>query len=114
MEPLAEDPLHVAATRPALLWGLPLPLALTLGLGGAEIQVAVHGLKGVAWAVAIVAPLWVASRILVARDYNAVRVAFLWLDTSARAFDAADWGGASVAPLPVREARRTRRGMARG
>ena len=112
MDPLTEDALHVAATRPALLLGLPLPLALVLGLGGAEIQVAVHGLKGVAWAVAIVAPLWAVSRFLVAHDYHAVRVFGLWLDTSARAFDAAEWGGASVAPLPVKAARGPR-GMAR-
>ena len=112
MDPLTEDALHVAATRPALLLGLPMPLALVLGLGGAEIQVAVHGLAGVAWAVAIVAPLWAVSRFLVAHDYHAVRVFGLWLDTSARTFDAAEWGGASVAPLPMKAARGPR-GMAR-
>ena len=45
------------------------------------------------------------ARFLVARDYNAVGVAVLWLNTSARGFDSADWGGASVAPLPVGGAR---------
>jgi type IV secretion system protein VirB3 len=113
MEPLTEDPLHVAATRPALLWGLPLPLALVLFVSGAEIQVAVHGLAGVAWALAIVVPLWIAARFLVARDYNAIGVAVLWLNTSARGLDSADWGGASVAPLPVRS-RRGPRDMVHG
>ena len=101
MEPLVEDPLHVAATRPALMWGLPLPLALVLFVIGAEVQVWFKGLTGVAWALALVAPAWIVARILVARDYNAIGVALLWLNTSARALDAADWGGASTAPLPV-------------
>jgi type IV secretion system protein VirB3 len=113
VEPLTEDPLHVAATRPALLWGLPLPLALVLFVGGAEVQVAVHGLTGVAWALALAVPLWVAARFLVARDYNAINVAVLWLNTSARGFDSADWGGASLAPLPIRSARASR-GMTHG
>lgn len=105
MESLHEDPLHVAATRPALMWGLPLPLALLLFVAGAEVQVWFKGLTGVGWALALVAPVWVAGRFLVARDYNAVDVAVLWLNTGARALDAADWGGASVAPLPVGGAR---------
>lgn len=101
MEPLQEDPLHVAATRPAMMWGLPLPLALGLFVIAAEVQVVFKGLTGVAWALALVAPVWVAARFLVARDYNAVGVAVLWLNTSARGFDTADWGGASVAPMPA-------------
>jgi type IV secretion system protein VirB3 len=110
MEPLAEDPLHVAATRPALLWGLPLPLALVLSVAGAEIQIAAHGLMGVAWALALVVPCWVIARLLVARDYNAINVLVLWANTAARGLDSSLWGGASVAPLPVR-ARQGPRGM---
>jgi len=105
VEPLHEDLLHVAATRPALMWGLPLPLALVLFVTGAEVQVWFKGLTGVTWALTLVAPVWVVARFLVARDYNAIGVAVLWLNTSARALDAADWGGASVAPLPVGSAR---------
>lgn len=105
MEPLTNDPLHVAATRPALMWGLPLPLALALLVIGAEVQVVFKGLAGVAWALALTAPVWIAARFLVARDYNAVGVAMLWINTSARALDSADWGGASVTPLPISTAR---------
>ena len=105
MEPLTEDPLHVAATRPALMWGLPLPLALALFVIGAEVQVVFKGVTGVAWALAVVVPVWIAARFLVARDYNAVGVAVLWLNTSARGLDSSDWGGASVAPMPVRGTR---------
>jgi type IV secretion system protein VirB3 len=87
------------------MWGLPLPLALVLFVIGAEVQVVFQGLTGVAWALALVAPVWISARFLVARDYNAVGVAVLWLNTGARGLDNADWGGASVAPLPVRSAR---------
>ena len=73
--------MHVAATRPALMWGLPLPLALALFVIGAEVQVVFKGLTGVAWALALVAPVWIAARFLVARDYNAVGVAVLPLDS---------------------------------
>ena len=111
MEPLTEDPLHVAATRPALAWGLPLPLALGLFVLGAEVQVAVTGLRGVAWALALVVPPWIVARLLVARDYHAPGVWFLWLNTEARGFDAADWGGASVAPFPAKGQQRGPRGM---
>ena len=105
MESLAEDPLHVAATRPAMMWGLPLPLALALFVIGAEVQVMFKGLTGVAWALALGSPLWVAARFLGARDYSTIGVSVLWLNTSARGLDSADWGGASVAPLPVGSAR---------
>ena len=75
MDPLTEDALHVAATRPALLLGLPMPLALVLGLGGAEIQIAVHGLAGVAWG-----SRHRTGRIarLAARIGNTVRLRRLW------------------------------------
>ncbi len=106
------DTLHVAATRPALLWGLPYALALALLVLAAEIQVGVHGLRGVVWAAALVGPLWVGARYLVAYDYHAMGVALLWLNTSARDFGAKEWGGSSVAPLSHKRITRYR-GMAR-
>ena len=60
---------------------------------------------------AILIPLWFAARVLVARDYNAVGVAVLFLRTAGRGVDSSLWGGASVAPLPIRAPRRGR-GMA--
>jgi type IV secretion system protein VirB3 len=104
MEDLAETTLHVAATRPALLWGLPLQLAATFVIAFGVIAVAMHNmLYG-----AVLAPLWFAAGLLVRRDYNAIRVTALWLRTSASAFDSHIWGGASVSPLPVKTSKRAR------
>ncbi len=98
------ETLHVAATRPAMLWGLPLQLALVFFVAAGVTGVAMHNAL---YDVAILPP-WVAARLLVRRDYNAVRVTFLWLRTSASALDSHLWGGASVSPLPVKLSKRTR------
>ncbi len=107
MEKLAETTLHVAATRPALLWGMPLELAAVFIMAFGIITVACHNfLYG-----GVVIPLWWAAHLLVRRDYNAIRVTFLWLLTAASALDSHLWGGASVAPLPIKPSKRNPRGM---
>jgi type IV secretion system protein VirB3 len=50
----------------------------------------------------IVLPLWFLARVLVARDYNAMGVLILFLRTAGRSVDSLQWGGASVAPFPIR------------
>lgn len=94
--------LHVGATRPALLWGVPYVLAIVI------IQIA--GIVGIFhWAGPVVAaPLWFLAAVLVRRDYNAPRVWMLWWNTSARCMDAEIWGGASMAPMPLHLPRRFR------
>ncbi len=96
--------LHVAATRPAMLWGLPLQLAVVFFMGFGVVGVSMHNaLYGLT-----LAPFWAAPRLLDRRDYNAVRVTGLWLRTSASALDSHLWGGASVSPLPVKTSKRAR------
>ncbi len=90
-------PLHVAATRPAMLWGLPLQLVAAFVVAFGITAVAMHNALYGMWLV----PLWGASALLVRRDYNAVGVSFLWLRTSAFALDSHLWGGASISPLPI-------------
>ncbi len=87
--------LHLGATRPALVYGVPYVLAIVI------IQVA--GIIGVLhWAGPVVGiPLWFLAAVLVRRDYNAPRVWMLWWNTSARCMDADIWGGSSAAPLPL-------------
>lgn len=105
MEPLDHDPLFVAATRPALFLGLPLGLvAVMLVLVGLIIVLIQNPLYEL-----MVVPLWFGSRELVRYDYNAVRVAGLWLRSKARALDAALWGGSSPATFPIKP--RAGRGM---
>lgn len=98
MEPLEVDTLYLAATRPALFMGVPLIVAVGfMMLGGFIIVLLENPLYEL-----VLIPLWLAARVLMARDYNAVGVAVLFLRTAGRGVDNARWGGASVAPLPIR------------
>lgn len=101
---LEEEPLHVAGTRPALMAGIPMELAVVLTTAFFAIDVAAHSML---WGFAF-APFWFLGAVLVRHDYNGVRIFFIWLRSSALMLDAHLWGGASVSPLPVRLPRRPR------
>lgn len=97
-ERLEEDMLYIAATRPALFAGVPLPVAgAFMMLAGFIIIFLQNPLYEV-----IMAPLWFGARVIVARDYNAVNVVMLWLTTAARSVDSSAWGGVSVSPNPIK------------
>jgi type IV secretion system protein VirB3 len=103
-ESLEESTLYLAATRPALFAGVPLPLAgIFLMAAGFVIVFLQNPFYEV-----LLLPVWMAARLLVARDYNAANVALLWLRTSGRNVDSAIWGGATVSPNPVKVPRRGR------
>ena len=105
MEPLQTDTLYLAATRPALFMGVPLALgAVLLMLTGLLVVL----LKNPLYLI-VMLPLFFAARELVARDYNAVGVALLFLRTAGRSVDGDKWSGASVTPLPIRLRTRGRR-----
>ncbi|MGH7043309.1 MAG: type IV secretion system protein VirB3 [Acetobacteraceae bacterium] len=97
-EPLESEPLHVADTRPALMFGIPMELAVVFGTAFFAIDTELHTPF---WGF-VVLPFWFLAAVLVRTDYNGVRVFFVWLRTSAVMFDSYLWGGASVAPFPVR------------
>lgn len=98
MEELEEAPLFVAATRPALVAGLPLGVAVAfIMLGGFIMILGQNPLYELA-----LLPLWLVARAILRYDYNAVRIAALWLRSSARSIDAYLWGGASPSPFPAR------------
>ncbi|MGI4795964.1 MAG: type IV secretion system protein VirB3 [Janthinobacterium lividum] len=97
-ERLEENTLYIAATRPALVAGVPLPVA------GAFLMLAgfiIVFLKNPLFEV-VMAPLWFGAKLLVSRDYNAVNVVMLWLQTAARSVDGSAWGGSSVSPNPIK------------
>ncbi len=97
-ERLEEDTLYLAATRPALFVGVPLPVAgAFLMLAGFVIVILQNPLYEL-----VMLPLWFGARVLVSRDYNAVNVITLYLLTAARGVDGSKWGGASVSPHPIR------------
>lgn len=102
-EPLETELLSVADTRPALMFGIPMELAVVFGTAFFAIDTELHSPF---WGFAVV-PFWFLAAILVRTDYNGVRIFFLWLRTSAVMFDSHLWGGASLAPLPaiIREPR---------
>jgi type IV secretion system protein VirB3 len=98
MEPLEVDTLYLAATRPALVMGVPLVVGVAFFMLAGFIIIF---LENPLYEMTLV-PLWFGARVLVARDYNAVGVAVLYLRTMGRAIDKPIWGGASTAPLPIR------------
>ena len=104
MEPLEEATLFVAATRPALVAGMPIGLAVAFLMAFALIII--FGENPLYELVLV--PAWFGARLLVRYDYNAVRIVALWLQTAARSLDAHRWGGASPAPFPIRRTRRPR------
>jgi len=105
MEELEEAPLFVAATRPALVAGLPLGIAVAfIMLGGFIMILGQDPLYEV-----LLLPLWFGARAILRYDYNAVRIVGLWLRSSARSVDAHLWGGASPSPFPARPAMALRR-----
>ncbi len=108
-EDLSEDVLPIAATRPAMRFGLPLPLLLPLAGVGYACLMLIPGWKSIPYAAVTVLPLALVARLFVSYDYNWPRLVILWLRTSALAWDSGLWGGASVSPLPV--ARGGPRGM---
>jgi type IV secretion system protein VirB3 len=97
-ETLEETPLFVAATRPALIWGLPLGLWVLFIMVLALIMIIA---QNPLYEIGMI-PVWFVIRLLVRYDYNAIRIGSLWLQTKARSFDAHHWGGASPTPFPIR------------
>ncbi len=105
----AEDTLHVGATRPAMLLGLPVLLAVALLLLGYLVWINVTGWNGLIWAVTVTGPAWVFARFTTAHDLYGIDVLVGWLRTSGIALDRGEWAGASTrSPLPVRSAFRAR------
>ena len=100
MVSLAEDPINLALTRPAMLFGVPLEIACLLFIAGG-LAITILG-DGNPFYGVLVAPFWWLATLLVRRDYNAIRVAMLWLKTAGTARDSALWGGASMSPFPIR------------
>lgn len=97
-ERLEESTLYIAATRPALVAGVPLPVAgAFLMLAGFLIILFKNPLYEL-----VMLPLCFGVRVVVSRDYNAVNVIMLWLQTAARAVDGPAWGGSSVSPNPIK------------
>lgn len=96
-ERLAEDPLFLACTRPAMVMGVPMEaMGVNLILSGLVFLV------GGSLLYLLVAPvLHMVFRAICRADHNAFRLLFVYVDTKGRARNAALWGGSSPSPLPL-------------
>ncbi|SMF42828.1 type IV secretion system protein VirB3 [Azospirillum oryzae] len=101
---LAEDPLFLACTRPAMWRGVPLEAVAVNAMATGIVFV----LAGNPAYLLIGVVLHHALRALVARDAHLFGTLRLWADTKARARNTRLWGGSSVSPLPLGPARSAR------
>lgn len=96
-ERLAEDPLFLACTRPAMVMGVPME-----AMGVNVILSGLVFLIGGSLLYLLVAPvLHMVFRAICRADHNAFRLLFVYVDTKGRARNLALWGGSSPSPLPL-------------
>lgn len=108
-EPLAEDPLFLACTRPAMVMGVPME-----AMGVNVILSGIVFLLGGSLLYLLVAPaLHLVFRGVCKADHNAFRLLFVYIDTKGRARNGGTWGGSSLTPLPLVR-RFTTRGLRHG
>lgn len=96
-ERLIEDPLFLACTRPAMVFGVPME-----AMGVNVIFSGLAFLIGGSLLYLLAAPaLHLVFRAICRSDHNAFRLLFVYVDTKGRARNGALWGGSSTPPLPV-------------
>lgn len=81
--------------------GLPFSAAVPICIAAAEIQMAVTGLQGLAYAAAFAVATWLPLRIWVSFDWYAIEVIIAWCRTAGPAMDNSKWGGSSVSHFPI-------------
>ena len=97
-ERLEEEPLFLACTRPAMIWGVPME---AVGLNVMVSCIAFLAAGSMLWL--LVAPaLHLVFAAVCKSDPNAFRVIYLWVETKGRARNGGVWGGSSPSPLRLR------------
>lgn len=96
-EPLIEDTLFLACTRPATVAGAPMEAVGLNLIVSATLFLAAHNL-----AYLLVAPaLHLVFREVCRHDPNAFRVLWMFVETKGRCRTSRLWGGSSLTPLPL-------------
>jgi type IV secretion system protein VirB3 len=100
-ERLAEEPLFLACTRPALILGVPME-----AMGVNLIVSTVSFLAGGSLLYLLIAPvLHLVFQGICKADPNAFRILYLYVETRGRARNGGLWGGSSASPLRLRRPR---------
>jgi type IV secretion system protein VirB3 len=94
---LAEDPLFLACTRPAMIAGVTME---AMGLNGMATMIAFIG-SGSFWALLVGVVVHAVCRQIVRVDHNAFRILAAWADTRGRCRNTLFWGGSTVSPLAL-------------
>jgi type IV secretory pathway VirB3-like protein len=107
-QPLDEEAFDMAATRPALTFGLPHTLSAVLLLAGIvgifvlETDDFVTSIISDAIWVGAIGMAWSAAKIMLRSDYHGWDIFLAWLRLDARFLDTKEWGGAHLSSLPLR------------
>lgn len=106
-DPLEEDVLHVGATRPAMIWGIPFFLIVPVFVICLEIEM----ILGLRMACICDPPIILVAVVSVKHDFNGPRLWLIWLITRALILDDAHWGGTAATALPVKPSKSDPRGI---
>lgn len=96
-EPINEDKVYLALTRPAMFYGVPFEAALLCVLIAGLAMILTDNI----FFLGIFFPLFFVSRLIVKNDANAFRILFRFLETKAKCVNRSTWGGSSTSPLRV-------------
>ena len=97
-EPLIEDVLFLACTRPAMIAGVPIEAMGFIIIVSATVFLAADSPLYL-----LIAPvLHLVCAAICRHDHNAFRILGLFVQTKGRAGDSSLWGGSSFTPLPLR------------
>lgn len=105
MEP--ED-FDMAASRPAMLFGLPHSLTVTLLAASAlflffyQPQSWIKGLMGDAIFLGLTGAVWSSAKVMLRNDYHGWDNFIAYLRLDFRCLDTKEWGGARIASFPLR------------
>lgn len=97
-EPLTEDILFLACTRPAMVLGAPMEAVGLNLIVTATIFLAAHSPLYLLAA----APIHLVCQAICKHDVNAFSVLWQFVETKGRARTRRVWGGSSATPLPLR------------
>ena len=107
-EELDVEQFDMAGTRPAMLFGLPLTLSVSLlavsmmFLFFYDVKDWMLNLMGDIIFIGCIAMIWATARIMLRSDYHGWDNFLAYLRLDFRCLDTKEWGGARIASLPLR------------